>query len=277
MKSLSARWIPAVLPFCASASISFDLQVEQITTVGGDPLPAAALVALVVDTAGDGFGDPLPLRLPAPSRNALETPTFLNGADDLVVWVGDGTVNGIAGITVAAPFDLMLGSYGGQSWQTGDRIALYWFPTLTADSVELGSSVSYGRYAPLETSWTTPADGSSSHPLYAFSTTATILARGDLDAGLLTALFRIPGDGGLQEVFPVFRRDDESVGGLWTLGFPIDGQLEMPILWESLDLEDWSESTIPPPGDAEDGYWWWSLPTPTNGMPRFYRFSRAGR
>ncbi|MGZ0656646.1 hypothetical protein ACWPKO_06635 [Coraliomargarita sp. W4R53] len=177
----------------AYATISFDLQVDQLQALTGQAMPSSGVVMLLADTQSNGFGAVEAFSF----TGDLSTGFTSNGSsgDDLVLWVSDLTNNNVDGVMSAWASGVALGSYGSNTLSEGDALALVWFPDVSvADGlVEIG--VSYGLFAEatgsLGSEWVTPADGSSAHALYAFTENSIMLpggaASGALDSSLLVA------------------------------------------------------------------------------------------
>jgi len=151
--------ILAFTPIAAQSSITFQLGAATLQDSTGNPMPVNGLVLLVATTTDSVFQGP--------------TPTSFVSADDVEV----------------ARFDLSSGSGSGDmddfatlnlfgSWAAGNRLAIYWFPTLTKSATAPGAGTAYGFYrdptpngAPgtgVDGSdpWFTPADGTTLWTLY---------------------------------------------------------------------------------------------------------------
>lgn len=152
------------------ASISFDLQAEQLRT---DPstavaAPTSTLVMLVADTAHNGFSTITGERL-------LNVGSFLNGDDQILLKSDIDTTTATPG--VFADFQTLALS---GAWSVGDPLALVWFPTYTTLSAQTLAGDSYGLYTNANPgvdgsdAWITPADGTSGYKLYFFTSAATL-------------------------------------------------------------------------------------------------------
>lgn len=130
------------------ATVTIQLQAGELKNADGSPMPSTGLILLVASTSDDSFA--------APTDNDF-TP-----GDDLEIFRGNlqsvassGNFNAII-----TPLEL------GNGWDAGDRLAIYWFPTLEPSVTTPGSATPYGIYAPaageeLDGSheWITPVDG----------------------------------------------------------------------------------------------------------------------
>lgn len=164
-----------------SATITFEIQAELLQNMfEGNPAPATTNFFLLADTDRNGFASVTASTIGTGSGNLLGDELFFDGTggDDLALWRGDFSVNG-AGLISDLLNGLSLGTYSGKSWEEGDPLALLWFPTLTATDSAITANMSYGLYtdaAPIDgDSWSTPADGTLNHRLYAFSDSANTL------------------------------------------------------------------------------------------------------
>lgn len=139
----------------ASASVNIEVVAADLQDRSGTLMPVSGVAALVADTGTNGFTDP------QPSFQLSAGATW--GVDDKVLSVwdlsGTGTPGFLDGFTV-------ISAYSGALAQ-GQRVQLYWFPSLTLASNTVGATY-YGKYTdtnspPLDggDAWVLPADGSS--------------------------------------------------------------------------------------------------------------------
>lgn len=169
MKKLTALTLAAGLSAAApafAAKVSFSLDIEAL--VQGDGTTAISdtgLLVLVVDTAGDGFD------LPGDG-------SFVSDDDrEVAKWdLGDPKYS------FDSPDITLLTEGGvtyGNDWSEGDRLALFWFPTLSGDETP-GADTAYGVFADALGSasgdaWEMPASGTLLHSLKLFTEAATKL------------------------------------------------------------------------------------------------------
>lgn len=155
-RSLFCRTAPVRLLFAilllgsatAYGTVTIQVQAGELQDASGNPMPTSGLVLLVASTENDVFE--------APTANRF-TPQ-----DDQVVFRGNLDSTGVPGnlaITIPA-LDL------GNGWSSGDRLALFWFPTLQTGAASPGAGTPYGIYAPAPgeqldggQDWVTPGDG----------------------------------------------------------------------------------------------------------------------
>jgi hypothetical protein len=163
LKYLLAAALLAGMSLSAHATITF-------TTIGGDEIfsdngvtaaPTNSLVLLVADTTGAGF-----FNLNAGSAVTVGS-TINTAGNDLVVGQLSLFTSGIL------DYSGTLSLSGG--WTTGDKLAIYWIPTLTTSSTMVGSGVAYGEYTDGtgvggSAAWITPADGTTAYPAMYFQT-----------------------------------------------------------------------------------------------------------
>ena len=169
------RYIFSLFLFASSqawAAVSFDIQAEVLKNSSGSPIPTSALVLLVASTTNASFGD-----VAVNASLALGSILDGTGGDDVLLKSWNLSNSGEAGALADITGSLDFSSYTG--WGAGDPLALYWFPTLTVSSLTAPIGTSYGRFTtttPLDGSgvWITPADLTSDHPLYLFTTDASI-------------------------------------------------------------------------------------------------------
>lgn len=136
-----------VVQFVAHAdSVTFNMQAATLRTAAGQPMPVTGLVVLVANTNGSQFGNPT-------------ASTFVSGDNiELARW--DLSAFGTEGILFDAANNL--GLFGG--WNSGDALAIYWYPTLTTSATSPGTGTSYGFYRDASgldggAAWVTPSSG----------------------------------------------------------------------------------------------------------------------
>jgi len=179
----------------ALGSISFDLQVDGLQSASGAAFPADGIVVLLADTAGNDFQTVVPTELGTSSGMVVGAGMTLDGVagDDLVLWFDDLSNNGIDGLLAHYISNVELGTHGSTFLGEGNSLGLAWFPeaSLAAGSIVEGSA--YGFFSlglgSLGSDWSVPADGTSSHSLYAFAETSQLLPYGAGSGDLVTSLF----------------------------------------------------------------------------------------
>lgn len=143
----------------SDATISFLITGDTLRDSAGAAVDfSSGLALLVADTAADGFGAVLP--------SSVGAGDIVNGADDTIVWKGDFTTFATDGVVNANPTGLNLG--GG--WDSGDPLALYWFPTGGPAAASVAGGDPYGFYTSVtgqdgSDPWITPTDGTLNHTL----------------------------------------------------------------------------------------------------------------
>ena len=146
-------------------AVTITLDAEVLKNADGSAMPTSGLVILVASTNGVTFG--------GPTTNSL-----ISGADlelfrwDLSAFASNGVLSGIT-------TDLPLTG----TWQSGDPLQLYWFPTLTISSTNHGGLTPYGQYRSAGGSdgsdpWVTPALNSATISLKFFTADAVFLNAG---------------------------------------------------------------------------------------------------
>jgi len=158
-----------ILFLCAATlrlqAVTITLDAEVLKNADGSAMPTSGLVILVASTNGVTFG--------GPTTNSL-----ISGADlelfrwDLSAFASNGVLSGITA-------DLPLTG----TWQSGDPLQLYWFPTLTISSTNHGGLTPYGQYRSAVGSdgsdpWVTPALNSATISLKFYSADAVFLNAG---------------------------------------------------------------------------------------------------
>ncbi len=140
------------LPVMAPASVTLDVSAGSLKDAAGQPIPRQALVLLVASLNGDFEG---------PVAGAF------TGPGERVLFRADGSGLGDFGEPGFISFYAAMLELG-DGWQTGQWLALYWYPELTLDSNAPPAGSQYGRFAPASQAtpdggqpWVTPGDGSS--------------------------------------------------------------------------------------------------------------------
>lgn len=147
----------------ASGTISFNVAGGNIyTSSTSSTAPTTTQVFLIADTSGDGFGA-------AAQGASLSTGSFIDGADDAILFRGDMSVafNG-AGTFQYGTGGLSLGTSG---WAVSDPLAIYWFPGISGATSSLVGGEIYNSYTDAagidgSEAWITPTDGTSSYNLF---------------------------------------------------------------------------------------------------------------
>jgi hypothetical protein len=165
----------------ASAFVTINLVAETVTDLSGTAVSTASgRWILVADTTRDGF-NPI-------GAGGISVNDFVAG-DDLVV------VNGVfgGGFGVAGAINVsMPGLSLTSEWDTGDPLALIWFPEIGEGATEVAATDSYGLYTSalgedLSNPWITPADGAD-HDLQALTAaTSGFFGTGTVDSDSLRA------------------------------------------------------------------------------------------
>ncbi|CAN5681677.1 hypothetical protein BH11VER1_BH11VER1_16600 [soil metagenome] len=139
------------------AAVTFNIGAADLRTAGGASLaPQSGLVILVASTLDGSFAG-------ITAGSTLATNGFINGGDDLILarWA-----LGASSATDGSFSDSANNLNFSGNWDTGDALALLWFPTLTTASSSASAGNTYGLFSgpPLDGSaaWTTPASGTFS-------------------------------------------------------------------------------------------------------------------
>lgn len=143
----------------AIGEVSFLLNAD--TLKDGSDIAVSTLTGswiLVADTNVDGFG--------TIGSGGISVNDFV-GSSDLII--GKGVFGGGFGLDGAVS-ESMTGLSFGNGWNTGDPLALVWFPDAGTSPSTIDAGQAYGLYtsATGEDSsdpWITPADNSSNHKL----------------------------------------------------------------------------------------------------------------
>lgn len=174
-------------------SVSFDLQADRLrSTTPTTDFPVNGLCMLVASTTNTTFGQVAP-------GASLTLGSFLDKGDDQILGLFNLSASatpGVLGATVSVTTGGTFANLDG-----GDRLALYWFPTLTTASTTIPNTATpYGLYqlgntAPLDNSqaWTMPAGLTNNYRLYFKTTDAVALGTGTHTVAEATAvLFSAP-------------------------------------------------------------------------------------
>jgi hypothetical protein len=132
----------------AGNEVTFNVYANKLKTANGQPLPTTGLVLLVASTNGTVFGGP--------------TAGAFTSGDDIVLARWDMSTALSSGEFLNSANNLAF--FG--SWNAGDPLALYWFPTMTLASVGPTNGAPYGFYRdPVGVDgsfpWVTPSAGST--------------------------------------------------------------------------------------------------------------------
>jgi hypothetical protein len=120
-----------------SHALTIQVDADLLKDANGLPMSTNGLVVLVASTTDSTFGGPT-------------SGSFVTG-DDIVVAKFDLNASGANGVLIDVVTNL---TFSG-SWNSGDPLAIYWFPTLTKNSTAPSGGIPYGMYTT-----TTPLDGS---------------------------------------------------------------------------------------------------------------------
>jgi len=165
----------------ASASLTIKVLSETVTDSGGTAVTTATGTwLLVADTTRDGFN--------AIGAGGISVNDFIAG-DDLVLINGvfgggfgvDGAINmAMPGLNLTA------------EWDTGDPLALVWFPEVGAGASSVSDGDSYGSYTSasgedLSNPWITPADGADLDLQALTGATSGFFGSGTVDPSSLEA------------------------------------------------------------------------------------------
>ena len=118
----------------AKAVTVFNLNAADLTDQNGALLSQNAIALIVLDANSNGFDAVTP-------TSSLTVGGALSGGDDLVIAKFDLSAPGINGALI----NTFTVTYGG-SVSSGDPFKLYWFPSLTTSSTQVGSGTYYGSY-----------------------------------------------------------------------------------------------------------------------------------
>jgi hypothetical protein len=139
--------VVALTCWTARASIGISVDADLLQNADGTPMPMTGMVLLVASTTDSTF-------------NAPTAGSFVSG-DDIIV----ARFN-LMGATNGVLIDFAPGLILSGSWNAGDPLAIYWYPTLATNATAPGGGTPYGFYttnAPADGSdpWVTPANGTT--------------------------------------------------------------------------------------------------------------------
>ncbi|EDY81071.1 Fibronectin type III domain protein [Verrucomicrobiia bacterium DG1235] len=183
MKKLAAFTIAAGLAVSgASAKVSFSLDIEALAQSDGvNSISDSGLIVLVVDTGDDGF------QLPGGGSIA-------SGNDEVVTyWDLDDYDFASPDITLLTEGGVSYGS----NWSEDDKLALFWFPTLSSSNMSPAADTAYGVFADAiglasGDEWVMPADGTLLHSLKLFTAAATkLVSLGDVPSSAGKTAFAV--------------------------------------------------------------------------------------
>lgn len=126
MKNFLALSVLAALSASLHA-VTFNLDAESLKTADGSPMPTTGLVVLTAGISGVFFGP---------------TQTTFSGGDELVLKKWNLSAFSMAGVISDTTGNLSFTA----GWNEGDPLRLYWYPTLTIDSLQPGAGTMYGSY-----------------------------------------------------------------------------------------------------------------------------------
>lgn len=167
----------------SQASISFLVQSDLLKDSGGTAMVQTGLVLFVSSTTDSTFDSIL-------AGSSTSIGSSLNGGDDKVLFKADISNYMVNGVLDRATGALDLSSVSG--WNTGDPLALLWFPTLTTASSTISAGTEYGFYRNAAAvdgtqAWVTPADPTSNYLLGFFTQDGAELSPGGGAANLASA------------------------------------------------------------------------------------------
>jgi hypothetical protein len=123
----------SLMTFAAKATISFFVSAGDLrnsSASGTNLMSLDGLVILVASTTDSVFNGPT-------------SSSFATG-DDVVLYRGDLHESGQPGLFQPSAIIIDLSSFSGLN--AGDPVKLFWFPTLTTNSITPGNGTSYGAY-----------------------------------------------------------------------------------------------------------------------------------
>jgi len=134
----------------------------------------SGLVLFVSSTADSTFDSIL-------AGSSTTVGSTLNGSDDKIIFRTDLSSYGANGVLDLTTGALDLSTISG--WNTGDPLALMWFPTLTTASSTITAGTEYGFYrnstaVDSTQAWVTPADPTSNYLLGFFTKDGSELSPG---------------------------------------------------------------------------------------------------
>ena len=178
----------ALLHTAGAYNVSFDLEADRLrSTTATTDFPTTGLVLLVASTTNTTFG------ATPTAGTSLAVGSFLDNGDDQILARFDLSATQTPGSLLVNPGVSTGGTFA--NLDGGDRLALYWFPTLTVNSTVIpDTATAYGTYqngntAPLNGSsaWTMPASTTFNYKLYFLTTDAELTAAGSHTAVEATA------------------------------------------------------------------------------------------
>lgn len=180
MKKLLLAFLATKALVCGAYAydVSFDLEADRLRANATTSFPTTGLILLVASTTNNTFGATIT------AGTSLAAGGFLDNGDDQILGRFDLSSTATAGSLLTLATVSTGGTFANLS--AGDRLALYWFPTLTLNSTAVpNTSTSYGTYqtgdtAPLDNSqaWTMPATTTDNYRLYFLTTDAINTAAG---------------------------------------------------------------------------------------------------
>jgi hypothetical protein len=154
LKTKRKRWLTMLAAlafvFCGGLgvrAVSFTLSAGYLLDASGNPMPTTGIAVLVASTTDSTFSGPSP-------------GAFVSG-DDIIVAKVDLSGSGEPGILS----DFVSTTLSG-SWNAGDQLRLYWYPTLTISSTGPPAGTPYGAYRADSSidggdPWVTPTDSAT--------------------------------------------------------------------------------------------------------------------
>lgn len=139
----TAALAAAFAPFPAHA-LTITIDAETLRDAAGALFPTAGLIVLTAATEGTFLG---------PTPTSFTTGSEIEIARwDLSAWATPGALS-----------DSTTDLFFSGAWDEGDPLRLYWYPTLTIDSLAPISGAAYGEYSDLfgideSDPWITPAE-----------------------------------------------------------------------------------------------------------------------
>ncbi len=178
-KLIVTLMIASAIGVTARATTLYTIAGAELDDASAVAIPQLSLAVLVIDSTGDGF---------APLNGGESLTIGASWGNDTVLQIEDLTAGGTDGLYLGA----VTVTYGG-TITSGDKMILYWFPTLTLSSTVLSNGDPFGSYrddvgldggAP----WSLPADTGASLALNAL----TVSYGGSLADGSLLANQVVP-------------------------------------------------------------------------------------
>jgi hypothetical protein len=158
----------SLLPISVSA-VSFEVDAETLKDQNGTAMPVTGQVLLVASTGGSSSVNGNTFIVPR-SDSPLAAGSFLIGSgglsDDLVVARVD-LDSGFGAGSLSQTLNLSFGLDSTGSWQPGDQLSLYWFPSLSSGSTTPGVGTHLGMFrddvtdATSRNAWVTPGASST--------------------------------------------------------------------------------------------------------------------